>query len=163
MILPELSRMIKSQVEPRETKLLNKILQLNVRKTDALVRVCVIHPNNSECFHLRILAHVVKGPTYFISLRTFQGITQEIFQGFCKAMYLLEDDTHWESALSEGVLCFSAKSLKYLFVKTLTHIFFGKIIAKAWLKIYCIADIQNCHQIIQISIKISLMKLYLNE
>ena len=37
-------------------------------------------------------------------------------------MYLLEDDTHWESALSEGVLCFSAKSLKYLFVKSLTHI-----------------------------------------
>ena len=33
-------------------------------------------------------------------------------------MYLLEDDTHWESTLSEGVLCFSAKSLKYLFVKS---------------------------------------------
>ena len=46
-------------------------------------------------------------------------------------MYLLEDNTHWESALSEGVLCFSAKSLKYLFVKTLVHIFFGKIIGES--------------------------------
>ena len=38
-------------------------------------QICVVHPNKSECFHLRILLHVVKGPTYFISLRTFQGIT----------------------------------------------------------------------------------------
>ena len=142
---------------PGGTKLLNKKLQLNVRKTEALGRVCVVHPNNSECLHLRILPHIVKGPTSFISLRTFQGITQEKFQGFCKAMYLLEDYSHWESTLSEGVLCFSAKSLK-----SLTHIFFGKIIAKAWLKIYCIADFQNCHKIIYISIKVSLIKLYLN-
>ena len=46
-------------------------------------------------------------------------------------MYLLEDVTHWKSILSEGVLCFSAKSLKYLFVKSLNHIFFGKIIAES--------------------------------
>ena len=74
-----------------------------MRKTDALGRVYVVHANNSECIHLRILLHVVKGPTYFISLRTFHGITYEIFQGFCKAMNLLEDDTHWESTLSEAV------------------------------------------------------------
>ena len=47
----------------------------DVRKTDALGRVYVVHVNNSECFHLRILLHIVKGPTYFISLRTFQGIS----------------------------------------------------------------------------------------
>ena len=76
----------------------------DVTKTDVLGRVYVVHPNNSECFHLRILLHVVKGPTSFISLRTFQGITYEIFQGICKAMYLLEDDTHWKSTLSEGFL-----------------------------------------------------------
>ena len=77
-----------------------------MRKTGALGRVYVVHANNSECFDLRILLHVVKGPTSLISLRTFQGITYEIFQGFCKAMYLLEDDTLWESTLSEAVLCF---------------------------------------------------------
>ena len=73
----------------------------DVRKTDALGRVYVVHAN-SECFHLRILLHVVKGPTFFISLRTFQGITYETFQGVCKAMGLLEDDTHWASMLSEA-------------------------------------------------------------
>ena len=112
----------------------------DVRKTDPLGRVYVVHAN-SECFHLRILLHVVKGPTSFISLRTFQGITYEKFQGFCQPMYLLEDDTHWESALSEGVLCCSAISFRHLFVKSLAHIFFGTILAKAWLKIYCIADV----------------------
>ena len=110
----------------------------DVRKTYALGRVYVVHANNSECFHLRILFHVVEGPTSLISLRTFPGITYEKFQGFCKAMYLLEDDTHWESTLFEGVLCCS---LRYLFVKSLDHIFFGKILAKAWLKKYCIADV----------------------
>ena len=134
---------------PGGTKLLNKKRQLKViltlRKTVALGRVCVVHANNSDCFHLKILLHVVKGCTSFISLRTFRGITYEKFQGFCKAMYLLEDDTHWESTLYEGDLCCSANSIRY---------FFGKIIAKAWLNIYCIADVQNC-QIIQNSIKIS--------
>ena len=73
------------------------------------------HPNNSECFHLRILLHIVKGPTSFISLCTFHDITYEIFQGFFKAMDLLEDDSHWESTLSEAALCCSPKSLRYLF------------------------------------------------
>ena len=78
----------------------------DLRKTDALGRVYVVHANSNECFHLRILLHVVKGPTTsFISLCTFQGIAYEIFHGFCKAMYLLEDYTHWESTLSEAVLC----------------------------------------------------------
>ena len=65
-----------------------------MRKTEALGRVFVVHANNSECFYLRIQLHVIKGPNSFIRLRTFQGITYEIFQGFRKAMYLLEDDTH---------------------------------------------------------------------
>ena len=47
----------------------------DVRKTVALGTVYVVHANNSDCFHLRILLHVIKGPTSFISLRTFQGIT----------------------------------------------------------------------------------------
>ena len=51
----------------------------DVRKTDALGRVYVVHANCSECFHFRILLQIVKGHTYFINLRTFQGITYEIF------------------------------------------------------------------------------------
>jgi len=86
-----------------------------VRKTDTLDRVHEVHPNNSEGFHLRMLVHIAKGPPSFISLNTFQGITYESFQGVCKAVSLLEDDTHWESMLSEAALRYSAESLRYLF------------------------------------------------
>ena len=37
----------------------------DVRKTDALGRVYIVHPNKSERFHLRILLHVVKRPYFF--------------------------------------------------------------------------------------------------
>ncbi|GBP64209.1 hypothetical protein EVAR_38696_1 [Eumeta japonica] len=33
----------------------------------------------------------------------------------CKAMGLLEDDSHWENTLSEAAICSSATSLRYLF------------------------------------------------
>jgi hypothetical protein len=59
-----------------------------------------------------MLLHVLKGTTFFISLRTFQGITCETFQGVCKAMGLLEDDTDWGSTPSEAALYYSAKSLR---------------------------------------------------
>ena len=131
MILPELSLY---DIVPGGTKVTKQETVVesypDVGKTDALGRFCVVHPNKSDCFHLRILLRVAKGPTYFISLRSLQGITYEIFQGFCKAMYLLEDDTHWECTLSEGVLCCSAKSLTYLFVTSLAHIFFAKLSQK---------------------------------
>ena len=35
----------------------------------ALGRVYTVHPNNSECFYLRLLLHNVRGPTSFLSLR----------------------------------------------------------------------------------------------
>ena len=72
---------------------------------------------------------------------------------------MLEDDTHGEkSTLYEGVLCCSAKSLRYLFVKSLAHIFFAKIIVKAWLKIRRVELSSNSLDFDQNI----LMKIYLN-
>lgn len=86
-----------------------------VKKTDALGRVYVVHPNNGECFYLRMLLHIVKGPTSFNHLKTIEGVTYNTFQAACKAMGLLEDDAHWENTLTEAALCSSAGSLRYLF------------------------------------------------
>lgn len=47
----------------------------DVKKTDALGRVYTIHPNNTECFHLRMLRHIVQGPTPFQS----QSVTYDTF------------------------------------------------------------------------------------
>ncbi|GBP94031.1 hypothetical protein EVAR_89304_1 [Eumeta japonica] len=71
-----------------------------MRKTDALGRVHVVHPNNSEWFHLRMLLHIVKGPTSFIGLRTIQGVTYEAFQGACMK-HQNEPLAAWVSALGQ--------------------------------------------------------------
>ena len=108
-----------------------------------------IHPYNSECFHLRILLHVVKGLTSFISLRTFQGITYEKFQGFCKAML------ECKKTILIGKLHF----MRVFYAVQLNHFDICHwptySLAKLSRKHDCIADVQNCRQIIQISIKIS--------
>ena len=82
MILPESPRW--NQVTKQESVVEG---YPDVRKTDALGRVYVVHANKQFCFHLRILLHVVKPPTPSICLSIFQGIIYEIFQGFCKTMY----------------------------------------------------------------------------
>ncbi|XP_045456894.1 uncharacterized protein LOC123666920 [Melitaea cinxia] len=49
------------------------------------------------------------------SWKGVRGVTYDTFQGACKAMGLLEDDSHWESTLSEAAICCSPKSLRCLF------------------------------------------------
>lgn len=51
-----------------------------VKKDDALGRVYTIHPNQSECFYLRMLLHNVKGPTSFNDLKTVDGVLHPTFQ-----------------------------------------------------------------------------------
>lgn len=46
---------------------------VNVYSTDALGRIYTVHPNNGECFYLRLLLVNVRGPTSFESLRTVDG------------------------------------------------------------------------------------------
>lgn len=41
-----------------------------LKSTGALGRVYTVHPNNAECYYLRMLLHNVKGPTSFEYLRT---------------------------------------------------------------------------------------------
>ncbi|KIH61446.1 hypothetical protein ANCDUO_08282 [Ancylostoma duodenale] len=42
----------------------------DVRASDALGRVYTVHPNNDECYYLRLLLHTVRGPTSFTDLKT---------------------------------------------------------------------------------------------
>ncbi|GFT56567.1 ATP-dependent DNA helicase [Trichonephila clavipes] len=43
-----------------------------IRSTDAIGRVYTVHPNNCECFHLRLLLPEVPGPTSFQYLKTIE-------------------------------------------------------------------------------------------
>ena len=87
------NRRKQGQIVPEET---------GIRSTDALGRVYTVHPNNSECFHLRLLLHEVRGPTSFTDLRTVQGRVCNTFKEACQLQGLLENDEHWNTALEEA-------------------------------------------------------------
>ncbi|XP_050059745.1 uncharacterized protein LOC126551035 [Aphis gossypii] len=86
-----------------------------VKKDTALGRVYTIHPNNVECYHLRLLLHYVKGPTSYSFLKIVNNIEYPTFQATCKALGLLEDDNQWDFALEEAALCRSPNKMRELF------------------------------------------------
>ncbi|GFU44116.1 helitron_like_N domain-containing protein [Trichonephila clavipes] len=57
-------------------------------------RIYTIHPNNRECYHLRMLLNVVKGPTSSESLKSVNGILYPTYQAAYLALGLLEGDNH---------------------------------------------------------------------
>lgn len=63
-----------------------------------------------------MLLHIIKGPTSFEHLRTVQGVVYNTYQAACKAMGLLEDDSHWENTLSEAAVCSSAMYIIKIFI-----------------------------------------------
>ncbi|XP_071565387.1 uncharacterized protein [Temnothorax nylanderi] len=86
-----------------------------IKKDHALGRVYTIHPNNTECYYLRLLLHEIRGPTSFLDLKIANGVLCSTFQSACKALGLLEDDKHWDNTLEEAALCDSPFKLRELF------------------------------------------------
>lgn len=66
----------------------------NVRKADAIGRIYTIHPNNAECFYLRLLLVNVRGPRSFDDLKTVDGQLCATYREACQRLHLLEDDMH---------------------------------------------------------------------
>lgn len=97
-----------------------KLLENNIYSTDAIGRVYTVHPNNAECYFLRLLLHVVKGPTSFQNLRAVNNIIHPTFQQACKILNLIDDDSHWSLTLTEASLNDSSSKLRYLFVLMLS-------------------------------------------
>ena len=80
-----------------------------------LGRVYVVHPNQQECFYLRLLLHDVKGPRSFDELRTVDGEICRSYREACDKRGLLEDDSQWDKTLEEAAVSQSARSLRALF------------------------------------------------
>ncbi|XP_044594412.1 uncharacterized protein LOC123271894 [Cotesia glomerata] len=87
-----------------------------IKKSSALGRVYTVHPNNFECYCLRMLLHHIRGPTSFESLRTVNGQVYETYQAACAALKLLENDNHWDQTLEEAVVFNMPFHLRNLFV-----------------------------------------------
>lgn len=92
----------------------------DIKKSDTIGRVYTVHPNNAECFYLRILLHKVVGPTSFAAIRTVDGHVCETFREACQKLGLLEDDQHWDRTLSEAVVSSLPSQLRHLFSIILT-------------------------------------------
>ena len=86
-----------------------------MKSSDALGRVYTVHPNNYECFYLRLLLHVVNGPSSFEDLRTVDGQVCATYQEACLKRGLLEDDKQWDHTMEEAAVSRSPAMLRSLF------------------------------------------------
>lgn len=92
----------------------------NISCSDAIGRVYTIHPNNAECYYLRLLLHHVRGPTSFNDLRTINGYLCNCFREACENLGLLEDDQHWDFTLQEATDFCNPSKIRSLFAIILT-------------------------------------------
>lgn len=84
-------------------------------KEHVIGRVYTIHPGNTECYFLRLLLHTVTGPRSFEDIKTVNGVIYQTYQAACKALDLIEDDSHWDDTLKEASVTDSPSKLRQLF------------------------------------------------
>ncbi|XP_073826793.1 uncharacterized protein [Musca autumnalis] len=87
----------------------------NVYSTDALGRIYSVHPQNFECFYLRLLLVNVYGPISFEHLRTVDGEICSSYREACHKRNLLENDSHWETTLSDSSIGNNPCQIRTLF------------------------------------------------
>ncbi|XP_044588797.1 uncharacterized protein LOC123267978 [Cotesia glomerata] len=88
---------------------------LGIKKDHVLGRVYTVHPGNTECYHLRLLLHEIRGPTSFSALKTVDGVIHPTFQAACRTLGLLEDDANWDHTLKEAYISDSPYKIRELF------------------------------------------------
>lgn len=87
----------------------------NVFASDALGRIYTVHPNNDECYYLRLLLVNVRRPTSFKQLRTVNGQLCATYREACQLLHLLENYSHWDDTLMDSVISSSPQQIRTLF------------------------------------------------
>ncbi|XP_031124334.1 uncharacterized protein LOC116027048 [Ipomoea triloba] len=85
----------------------------------AVGRIFYVPPGSGELYYLRCLLNIVKGPTSFNEIRTYNGVEYQTFKEACYARGLLEDDNEYIDAIEEASQWSTAYSLRKLFVTLL--------------------------------------------
>ena len=91
------------------------------RINNTIGRMYFVGPSGGERFYLRMLLTVVKGPTSFEDLRTYDGVVHPNFKSACIARGLLDSDEQWDRSLTEAELWQGGYQLRQLFVCILLH------------------------------------------
>jgi len=87
---------------------------------DILGCVYTVHPNNAECYYLRMLLINVKGPTSFANIRTVDGVVCQTFREACQKLQLLENNQHWKTTLMSASVKCHPRQIRTLFGIILT-------------------------------------------
>ncbi|XP_022232059.2 uncharacterized protein LOC111080631 [Drosophila obscura] len=82
--------------------------------SDAIGRIYTVHPNNQECYYLRLLLNV-RAPTSFESLRTVDEELCGTYREACERLNMLENDIHWDLTLEDAALSSSPHQIRTLF------------------------------------------------
>lgn len=82
-------------------------------------RIAHVNPTQGELYYLRMLLHIVKGPTTFSQIRTIAGIQYESYRAACQALGLLGDDQEWSHAINDAAQWALPYQLRHLFVTIL--------------------------------------------
>lgn len=90
-------------------------------RSAAIGRVYTVHPSQDECFFLRILLMKVRGPTWFDSLKEFEGETYQTYRLACIARGLLDDDLHLIRTLQDAVASRDPFRIRELFAVIITQ------------------------------------------
>ena len=83
-------------------------------------RLYTIHPNQHECFFLRLLFLNVPGPTSFEYLGTVNGTIHDTYRSACQALNLLENDQHWDNCINDACETSTPSQIRVLFGIILT-------------------------------------------
>ncbi|GFU23539.1 ATP-dependent DNA helicase [Trichonephila clavipes] len=95
----------------------------NLYSSDALGRLYTVHPNNTECFYLRLLLINIRGPISFQDLRTVNGQLCATYRQACQKLNLLENDAHWDTARADASNTARPQQIRTLFAEILTSCF----------------------------------------
>ena len=96
---------------------------MNLYSSDALGRIYTVHPNNAECFYLRLLLVNVRGPTSFGDLRTVDSELCVTYREACQKLNLLENDAHWDHTLADASVVAHPHQIRNLFAIILSTCF----------------------------------------
>ncbi|XP_044019460.1 uncharacterized protein LOC122859843 [Aphidius gifuensis] len=98
-----------------------KSWEIRKQQHNVIGRMYAVSPHQMELFNLRLLLLTVKGATSYENLRTINGKIYDTYHAACLSLGLIEDDTEWERAMTEGEIWMMPRQLRRLFVSILIH------------------------------------------
>ncbi|GFS67023.1 uncharacterized protein TNCV_2528021 [Trichonephila clavipes] len=97
--------------------------QPGIFRENTIGRLYTVHPNQDECFYLRMLLVNVPGPRSFHELKIVDGVTHATFRSACQALNFLESDQQWDICINDACNTAHPNQIRALFAIILTSCF----------------------------------------